>query len=325
MNSSFDYSEYEKHLRGEYVKQARSLGDEIAKSKEKQRQLVLKKLNYDSEVARIPTPSYDKDWVVELLWCLPGLFVASFIYAYNEQHARALFLFTSLPIVCIVAWRYKKYVAPRNNLIYAEYRDAYVARKDAYESIVNTLASEQTKEISLESELADTILNGLTDRRLQAEQSLINGNQGPLDKKEFVEASRALMEFQRGDAMTIYDEAKIQNDLEALTVKASYQVQGDHIDNRQSVFVNKIDQSSTVHQAPLENSLETEAEVKREILKLIHNKSTNDASIVELIAGIKSDELLIRKSLESLMSQGFLKIGNREDGVICYIIDYLTS
>lgn len=194
--------------------------------------------------------------------------------------------------------------------------------RNSHDRQLNIIIAEQN---NLLKQVDETIKNGLIDRHIKAEQTLIEGNQGSLDKKEFVEASRALMEFQRGDAITIYDEAKIQNDLEALTIKASYEIKGDHIDNRQSVYIEKIDQSSTIHQAATDSTVESESDAKREILKLLYKTPSGRASIVELMVSIKADELIIRKALDSLMIQDLVKIGNREDGVIVYSIDYLTS
>lgn len=179
------------------------------------------------------------------------------------------------------------------------------------------------KKIMLEIE--ETIKSGIVERHMRAEQSLIDGNQDPLDKKEFVEASRSLLEFQRGDTITIYDESRIQNDLEALTIKASYNVHGDLMDNRKSIHIDQIHQSYTIYEPPKQSNLETEADVKREILKLIHSSSSHDASLIDLMSEIKSHELLIRQALDSLMIQGLVQIGNREDGVISYKIDYLAE
>ena len=199
-------------------------------------------------------------------------------------------------------------------------REARLLARWHFDSVIVGLES---REAELHLALQNLLKDGLRRCHKDAELALLSGSQDLLSRIEFVESYRALLEYERGGKIGLYDEAKIQSDLMALTARENLTINGNHVDNRSSIYVDTVNHSQLSAVIEPQPFIDSEPEVKREAIRIAHESGGNGLSIIEFLCSIKTSPELARRSIDSLVQQGILVPINRENGSIAFVLDYL--
>jgi hypothetical protein len=162
----------------------------------------------------------------------------------------------------------------------------------------------------LMAEEQEKLKNRVTKARERLEH-----DQSPAAKQAFTQASRDYYASLRKDGKpTAYDEQRIANDLqESLPQPAA--IIGEYHDKRTTVNVEK---------AVLKPSEDSPAEIQKGIMLKISSNPDGSATMPEIMTTVAASQEKIDEVLRKLMMKGLIKVTNRIDGSICYVLDDLT-
>jgi hypothetical protein len=307
------------YLRGQYLDAYRENSIKLEMCRN---EIEAAKIRLEKQLRLVGTESDISAMMMSLIGFLAGgvgLFIIGPIGLFTGSQTMVLvsgFMFMLIfPVLSLVGSSSSEKIKRRN-------REAKEKERSKQSSLIKDLGA-QEEEIC--KALSSLLSEGLDTRLRIAEQNLISGNQDAISKKEFVESSRALLSYKRGGEITVYDESAIQNNLAALTTHSGTVIHGDNFDNRTTVCVDKIDHSNTITLEETGRFIHSEAEAKREVIRIIHQSAERNVTLIDLLSAINTSDEMIRSAVNLLCQQGIIIIGNRDDGSICYKIDYLAS
>jgi hypothetical protein len=151
--------------------------------------------------------------------------------------------------------------------------------------------------------------------RVRKARKRLEHDQSPNAKQAFTQASRDYYASLRNDKkLTVYDEQRIANDLQE-SLPHSAAIIGEYHDKRTTVNVEK---------AVLRSSEDSPAEIQKGIMLAITSSPNGSATMPEIMTVVAASQENIDEILRKLMIKGLIKVTNRNDGSICYVLDDLT-
>ncbi|MFM7753847.1 MAG: hypothetical protein ACKO58_05580 [Cyanobium sp.] len=155
----------------------------------------------------------------------------------------------------------------------------------------------------------------LEDKVTRARRRLLH-DQSPAAMEVFTQASREYYVYlgegiTEDGEITAYIEQRIANDLqESMPHSASFI--GEYHDRRTTVNVEK---------AVVRPSEDSPAEIQKGIMLAITSNPGGSATLPEIMTVVAASHENIDRVLRKLMIRGLVKVTNRKDGSICYILD----
>jgi hypothetical protein len=158
----------------------------------------------------------------------------------------------------------------------------------------------------------------LQDKLTAARERLVH-DQSPKAKRAFVQASRDYYVaigkgIDEDGEPTAYIEQRIANDLQEILLQSTTIID-EYYDKRTTVNIEK---------AVLKPSEDSPPEIQKGIMLAITSSPNGSATMPEIMTVVAASQENIDEILRKLMIKGLIKVTNRNDGSICYVLDDLT-
>jgi len=151
--------------------------------------------------------------------------------------------------------------------------------------------------------------------RVTKAKNRLKHDQSPAAKEAFTRASRNYYAKLRKDGKpTVYDEQRIANDLQESLPHSAPSI-GEYHDKRTIV---------NVENAVVKPSEDSPAEIQKGIMLAIASSAEGSVTMPGIMTVVAASQERIEEVLGKLMVKGLVKITNKKDGSICYVLDDLT-